>query len=53
VVTGRIAALYSHLANKTDKHVIIPAMNTTANGRQVLIIDKARTDSIVQGELAP
>src|SRR6185437_6441099 len=53
VVTGRIAALYSHLANKTDNHVIIPAMNTTANGRPVLIIDKALADSIVHGELAP
>ncbi|HEV2483890.1 MAG TPA: S8 family serine peptidase [Puia sp.] len=53
VVTGRIAALYSHLTSKTDKHVIIPAMNTTANGRTVLTIDKALTDSIVHGELAP
>ena len=53
VVTGRIAALYSHLTNKTNKQLIIPAMNTTANGRQVLTIDKALTDSIVHGELAP
>jgi hypothetical protein len=53
VVTGRIAALYSHLTNRTDKRVIIPAMNTTANGRQVFIVDKALTDSIVHGELAP
>lgn len=53
VVTGRIAALYSHLTNKTDKHSIIPALNTTANGRAVLTIDKALTDSIVNGELAP
>jgi hypothetical protein len=53
IVTGRIAALYSHLANKTDKHAIIPAMNTMANGRIVLTIDKALTDSIVHGELAP
>jgi Subtilase family len=53
VVTGRLAALYSKLTNTTDKHVFIPALNTTANGRAVLTIDKALADSIVHGELAP
>lgn len=53
IVTGRIAAFYSKLTNKTDKHSIIPAMNTTLNGRQLLTIDQALADSIVRGELAP
>jgi len=53
IVTGRIAALYSRLTSKTDKHVFIPELNTTSNGRTVLTIDRALTDSIVHGELAP
>jgi hypothetical protein len=53
VVTGRIAALYSKLTNKTDKQVFVPTLNTIVNGRPVLMIDTALADSIVRGELAP
>ena len=53
VVTGRIAALYSRLTNKTDKHAFIPTLNTIVNGRPVLMIDTALVDSVVHGELAP
>lgn len=53
IVTGRIAALYNTLSSKTDKHVIIPAMNTTASGRTVLTKDKALVGAVVNGEVAP
>ena len=53
VVTGRIAAFYSRLTNKTDKHSIIPEMNTMFNGRILLSKDTLLADSIVRGYLAP
>lgn len=53
IVTGRIAALYNTLTSKTDKHIILPAMNTTTSGRTVLTKDKALTGAVTDGEVAP
>ena len=53
IITGRIAALYSTLTSKTDKHIIIPAMNITASGRTVLLKDPALVNAVVNGEVAP
>lgn len=53
IVTGRIAALYYTLTSKTDKQLIIPAMNTTTSGRTVLLKDPALANAVVNGEVAP